>query len=466
MKNRYILFLGLIGLLFSCKPEIDDFDYSSGNADFSKYVAIGNSLTAGYADGALYKSGQLNSYPNILSDQFKKVGGGDFSQPLMPTEEGVGFTVYPQPQGIVFRTKVLLGYSSVFCDTILSLSPIAAIENPDQNELQGYLLNPVTGLYNNLGVPGAKSFHLIYSGYGNPANLQTFPPTANPFFVRFASSPEATILGDALAQNPTFFSLWIGNNDVLLYAVSGGENNPFGDYITPVEGNVGEGFNATMDYLVSSLTSSVKQGVIANLPDITNIPFFRTVPFNGLVLKEQSQVDALNNAYGNGAIGISFSLGPNPFVIQDGSLQTGMRQIKQNEFILLTVPQDSLKCAGWGSQKPIPHYFVLTESEINEIKTATDLYNSKINQLAIQYDLAFVDVNYLMRILYNEGLVFDGVKFNANFVTGNSFSLDGIHLTPQGNAVIANEFIKAINTKYGSKIPLVSITNYPSVILP
>ena len=63
MKYRYILFASLIGVLFACQPELHDYSPSSGSVDFSKYVAIGNSLTAGYADGALYTSGQENSYP-------------------------------------------------------------------------------------------------------------------------------------------------------------------------------------------------------------------------------------------------------------------------------------------------------------------------------------------------------------------------------------------------------------------
>ena len=39
--------------------------------DLSRYVAIGDSITAGYADGALYFDGQKNAYPNILAAQFK-----------------------------------------------------------------------------------------------------------------------------------------------------------------------------------------------------------------------------------------------------------------------------------------------------------------------------------------------------------------------------------------------------------
>lgn len=463
MKYRYILFISLGIILFSCKPELDEFSPSAGNADFSTYVALGNSLTAGYADGSLYSSGQLYSYPNIMAGQFSKVGGGEFTQPLMPNDEGVGFTVYPSPIGIVYRTKTILGYATDCLDNT-SLSPVPAINNPDQSALQGDLLSPITGTFNNMGIPGAKSFHLIYNGYGNPANLQTLIPTANPFYVRFASAIDATVLGDALSQTPTFFSFWIGNNDVLLYAVSGGDNNPFGDFITPVEGNPGVGFKATMDYILATLTASVKKGVIANIPDITSIPFFTTVPYNGLVLTQQAQVDALNGAYS--ALGITFSLGQNPFIIQDALSPAGIRQIKQNELVLLTIPQDSLKCAGWGSQKAIPHYFVLTENEINAVKTATSSYNAKIKELADNYNLAFVDINGFFNSLSGTGLTYDGIKFTVDFVTGNAFSLDGIHLTPQGNAIIANEFIASINAKYGANIPKVSVTEFPGIAFP
>ena len=50
-----------------------------------------------------------------------------------------------------------------------------------------------------MGVPGAKSFHLVTPGYGSAANLAT--GKANPYFVRFATSATTTVLADAAAQN-------------------------------------------------------------------------------------------------------------------------------------------------------------------------------------------------------------------------------------------------------------------------
>ena len=64
------------------------------------------------------------------------------------------------------------------------------------------------------------------------------------------------------------------------------------------------------------------------------------------------------------------------------------------------------------------------------------------------------------------GIQYDGVKYNAKFVTGGAFSLDGVHLTGRGYAVIANEFIIAINGKYNANLPKVNPNKYSGVKFP
>ena len=49
-----------------CKPNLQPLSVSKGSADFSNYVAMGNSLCAGYTDGGVSKYGQENSYPRML----------------------------------------------------------------------------------------------------------------------------------------------------------------------------------------------------------------------------------------------------------------------------------------------------------------------------------------------------------------------------------------------------------------
>jgi hypothetical protein len=113
----------------------------------------------------------------------------------------------------------------------------------------------------------------------------------------------------------------------------------------------------------------------------------------------------------------------------------------------------------WG----VPDEYFLSSTEINDIETATAQYNQIIAGLASQFDLALVDMNEHMNTLATTGITVDGITFTSAFITGKAFSLDGIHLTAQGSAVVANFFIDAINAKYGSDLKQVSPRLYPGI---
>jgi len=438
MKKIYILFTLIIIVFTACEPKIDDFTASNGDADFSRFVAIGNSLTSGYADGDLYKTAQLNSYPAIMAEMFESVNGGEFKQPMMKDDIGFG-------------KRLVLGLS-VSCNGDASLGPIPFNTTPSPENFASIAAD---GPYNNMGVPGAKTFHLLAPGYG----------VLNPYFGRFASSSTTTVMNDAMQIDPTFFSCWIGNNDLLTYAIAGGE----ADSITPQIV-----FEQAYGAILQTLTSNDAKGVIANLPDITAIPFFVTVPYNAVPL-EQEQADQLNAAYaaynaGATAYGldqINFAEGQNAMVIEDEAYAAlgGIRQIKENELVLLSIPQDSIKCAGWGTIKPVPDEYVLDTDEILEIQNATTAFNQIIASYAEQFNLAYVDMNSVLEDV-KTGIKYDGIEFTATFVTGGVFSLDGVHLTPQGYAFTAQKFIEAINDKYNATIPYPSISEYPGVLFP
>src|SRR4051812_26556820 len=89
--RRPALALGLTAAMVGCEPKLDDAPApTKGSADFSRYYAIGNSLTAGYEDNGLYLEGQQNSYPSMLAGQFAQVGGGAFGQPLFAESQSNG----------------------------------------------------------------------------------------------------------------------------------------------------------------------------------------------------------------------------------------------------------------------------------------------------------------------------------------------------------------------------------------
>jgi hypothetical protein len=133
--------------------------------------------------------------------------------------------------------------------------------------------------------------------------------------------------------------------------------------------------------------------------------------------------------------------------------------------ILLNVPLDSVKCHKWGSLIPIPDRYVLTAQEINTIEAAINDYNAIIKNTSEAKGLALVDLHSFFNKI-KTGFIYNGVTVNASFVSGGAYSLDGLNLTARGNALLANEFIKSINNKYQSSIPLLDAMKYPAVIFP
>lgn len=431
-----IIFLTIA--FISCKPKFDMPNPDKGMIDPTNYVAIGGAITAGYSNGALYYDAQQNSFSNLLSGQLKLIGGGDFKIPnVSPTSIGVGST-NNAPSILGNRTD---------CQGTISLGPVKIAA---QGDVSVFSTNVYAGQgpFNNYGVPDLKVIDMDVNGYSNP------------FYQRMASSVSSSILSDVVSKKPTFFSVMLGLNDVLNFALKGATS----ESITPIAGSVGVGFDASINNVINKLTSNGAKGIVANIPSIKTMAYFNTIVYNALKL-DTASVRNLNLYYG--AIGAPFTFveGNNGFVISDTSQFLGFRQAVEGELILLNVPLDSIKCQKWGSLIPIPDRYVLTLSEITKIENAISGYNVILYGIAKTKNLAFVDVNSFFAKV-KTGFVYNGVNVNASFVSGGAFSLDGLNLTPRGNALLANEFIKAINDTYQSTIPQINATKYPGIIFP
>jgi lysophospholipase L1-like esterase len=453
--------------------------------DLSRYVAIGDSLTAGFADGTLYVNGQIDSIPNILARQFAEAGGGSFTQPLMNDDLG-GLLIAGNPIPD-FETRLVLAATG---NPASPLAPVRQAGTPTTD-----IAIPVAPQPSNMGVPGAKSFHLPAAGYGSLAGVTTTPATANPFYVRFASSPTASILADAAAQAPSFFTLWIGANDILGYATEGGvgadsSTTPAyglagGDITDPV--NVfAPSFNAVVATLTAGGTNSV-QGALLNIPTITSIPYFTAVPYNAIPL-DQANADASNaayTAYNGGLVGavagslitqmeadrrtITFAPGQNAVVIIDESLTDlsglglpSIRQASAADFILLPlsatlgtlrIPGDPTSVIGVGS--PLLDEEVLTDTEALEVETARQAINATIQAAAdANPNLIYIDVAALLADVADADGFNTGIEtITAVFATGGAFSLDGVHPTAKGYAVAANLVIDNLNDAFNANIP-------------
>lgn len=443
-------------MLTSCEPVFDEPVPVPGDADFTRYVAVGNSLTAGYADNALYRDAQLTSFPNLLATQFQEAGGGPFSQPLV--EPGVGsnaqgdarLILRQAPDGSFLPAPAAEEGQDIFSENIADQGP-----------------------FNNLGVPGAKSYHLLMDDYADH----------NPFYGRFAADSETSVLQQAMELDPTFFTLWVGGNDILGWAMSGGTGDAEGGMetndITPTDV-----FENSIETLLSQLTANGAKGLVLNVPEVTRVPVFNIIPWNGLELTDD-QVQALIDGYDEALPGYlpdresyipDFQEGANGFVIEDPEREVFLdvddlkyRMATEEDKILFTVPLDSLQPPpagpGWGTAAPIPDEYTLRGPQAEIARQATEEFNSILNSVADEQNLPVLDVPDLLERT-EAGILFDGAVLTSEFVSGGLYSLDGIHLADRGNAQLANEIIEIINREFGASVSPVNVGDFQGVQFP
>lgn len=452
-----------------------------GIADFSKYVAIGDALSAGFMDGALYNDGQQWSLPALLGEQFALAGGPTaFNQPDINSELGFN-TVVENPQNGTVLGRFKLDTSIPGPSPTLGGDPIQPYEG-DASTL------------NNYAVPGILLGQLLTPATGGPQSGQN--PAFNPFYARFASNPgSSTILGDAIAAQPSFVTLWIGNNDVLAYAASGASDST----LLTSQNNFDTQFNAVINQLANNTEAS---GVVANIPPFLGLALFQAVPYNPIPLDPQTaqQLNTAYTDYNNGlqqAVQgglitqqeaerrtISFQEGSNAFVMNDETLTDlsalGLPSIRQSEptdLSLLSlggVLGEDLGNGPFGLQDPVTDEYVLLPSEQQEIETARAGFNATIQTAVSTTDrLVLYDTNGSSSAFLDlfgisdgqPGITVSGTALNADFSPNGVISTDGVHPNPRGYAILANEFIRVIEEEFNASIPEVNVLNLPSVQL-
>ncbi|NNK40112.1 MAG: G-D-S-L family lipolytic protein, partial [Winogradskyella sp.] len=119
---------------------------------------------------------------------------------------------------------------------------------------------------------------------------------------------------------------------------------------------------------------------------------------------------------------------------------------------------------------PLADKWVLTPEEQEEIATATTSYNASISAVASTNGLALVDLNSVLVEASTTGINFDDYNLNTDLVFGGLVSLDGVHLTARGYALMANEFLKAIDATFGSNFEasgnMAKAADYPVTFSP
>ncbi len=529
--NIKLAMLALLGaMVMSCKQDVlvpeqpktvTPEPPSKGTADFTTYVSIGNSLTAGYQAGALFDYGQQNSFPKMLSIEFAKVGGGVFNQPDINSPYGF-FTGGTNPISVggqpVYLGRLLLqGTPPAPSPTISAATSAPSPLNP------AFEYAGDTTKLNNFGVPGIIVASILYPQTGDWSQYGS-NPLFNPFYARFSSKPgTSTILSDAIRKQPTFFTFELGNNDILGYAVSGGS----GAVAITDQTTFATAYNTAIGALLAKTNA---KGVVSTIPDVTTIPYFFTVPWNPIPFttstEDAAKLSQLNGLAGYGGFNaaldglaqagaisqaeankrkVSFSVGSNGFVIVDetladlsaalGSINAALAplgQVRQtNSNDLVTLSAGSYLGANLGTESspvingvsvPLINTtsdatkslkgddLVLIPSETTAILTATAGFNSTITAAAAGSNgrIAVADVNSAFKtFVTTQFSVSNGVMITPSIAPPfGGFSEDGIHPNTRGYAFLANIFIDAINSKFGSTLYHVDLSIYPGTALP
>lgn len=365
--------------------------------DFSRYVALGDSLTAAFASGGLMQQVQQYSYPALLDHQFGNTDS--FEQPTVSS-----------PGLPPLLTLVNLA------PTIVPRAPMSAAGNPTNLTLP----RP----YDNLAVPGFRVRDILQTPNTGLAQL----------ILRPSAFGGASALQQALLLQPTFVTLWIGNNDVLGAATSGIVID--GVTITPVAQ-----FEADYRAIVSTIRGTGADMALVNIPDVTSLPYITTIP--PVVVNPATRQPVIVNG------------APVPILGPNGPLSL-------NDYVLLPASAAlaqgiGIPAALGGTGQPLPNDLVLSAGEAGVIQDRIASYNNVIRAVADENGTALLDINSIFRQVADEGIEVGGVTYTEEFLTGGVFSYDGVHPTPFGYAYAGNELILAINERFGTSVPQINL---------
>jgi len=395
-----------------------------GNADFTRFVAIGDSYGAGFESGSLNLNHQPFSWPAIIARQ----AGLKVCAPTAAATD-------------VCFAEPLVSFPGISNELQLlsitgSIAPAPGTGAP--------LMTAFGRPYNNLSIPGANVADTMTLKGLDPATS-----TAKAF-AQFILRGLGTEADQALAQNPTFIAVWIGGNDVLGSVLAG---TPA--LLTPTA-NFSASYNALLDKLVAGAPNA---GIIVgNLP--TNplaLPYLTTVP---RVLVDPStrqpvliggQPVPLIADLGGGNIG---PLPAGSFVVLSASskIATGQGLPPALKGI---PPFSSLPNTG----VPLTDNDVLTPDEAAKIVAAAAAFNDVITQAAASRNIPVADIKGLFdRIAAGQEFV-GPLAITGAFVSGGAFSLDGFHMTDLGYTLFANEYIKTIDNSWDAHIPVASVAS-------
>lgn len=391
--------LGAMGALAACEPEVNVLGTEAPAAGemFRNYVALGNSITAGYQSTGINDSTQRKSYAYLFAQQV----GTRFAYPSLAAPG-----CPPPVVNFVTQSRGSAGGVNFTPTTCALRSPTG-----------------FTDRLNNVAVPGATSLD----------------PTADT--TSAGNTLTALVLGGksqverALEIDPTFASIWIGNNDVLGPALNGVLAG-----VTPVAT-----FTSRYDQMLSELTTGAPdlEGVLIGVVQVSNVPLMFQV---GVLLASPAAKGAFDQAAGGATI-IEPNCVANPTTLIAFPLAQQMASGAHPRII-------SCGPSTLAPNTVVGEVAVLTPAEQTTLTNTINAYNAHIQAKANELGWAYVDVNPTLVQLRGTGAIpaFPNLAQPTN-AFGTYISLDGVHPRDAAHRLIANLVIDAVNAKYSTSIP-------------
>lgn len=389
-----------------------------GSADFTRFVALGDSYGAGYEAGSLNQTHQPFGWPAIIARQ---VGLKICAPNASAADNCFAIPLISNPG--------LPGGELVFNGSTLVTVPGAG--NP--------LMLGFGRPYNNLSVPGYT--------VGAALALTGAEPTSGLGQVILRGL--GTEVNQAIALHPTFIALWLGGNDFLGAVSTGNPNN-----LTPLA-TFQQQYGQLLDALIAGAPGAGM--VVGNLP-----ASFATPPLTSRLPAVVFDSNFQPVLAGPGGTPIPLFYVPagstTPAAVPTGSifLLSSLSRYQQGYGIppnLKAIPPFSLLPH---TGEPLTDAEIITPAEQAVFAQRIADYNAAISAAASARNIPVADIKGLFDRLA-QPQVFGGVTLTNTWISGGIFSNDGVHLTDIGYTLFANEFIKAINAGYNTSIPLASV---------
>ena len=412
MKNTLFLALAL-SLAVSASP-------AAAQADFSKFVAVGASVDAGFIDSCWVKHGQADSWPAIFARQAGITG---FQQPIVG-EPGLG------P-----------------CQILTSLAPTFSYAPNTGKPENLTLARP----YDNLAIPGYLGASVV-----NCVTNTNAVPCKNALIDLVLRGSGATVLQQAASLKPTFFAIGVLGNELLGPATSG----TVIDGVTLISK---EAYAASYKTIVDTMKAAqggTGKGIATTIPDVTSLPYFTAV---------------------KPVIGVNPATGAPIYVLGPTGCPAGVPACPVPAGTIVPLPLGTLMKAGYGipcavaptlpaCNNPLPDNAtvigtagvpgLLYPGEVSLLKTRGAEYNAQITSLAQGAGYKVFDTAALLADIATHGVEYAGMTLTSSYLAGGVFSYDGVHPSATGYAIVADALVEFVNANYGTTLPRVDMATY------